>query len=365
MPKRGVLPLKIAYVFPGQGAQYPGMAKEIYDQFASARQVFKTASRTLGYSMERLCFEEGDRLNLTEYTQPALVTASCAVLAAMHESLNLSADTAAGLSLGEYSALVCAGAVDFADAVMLVSKRGRFMQEACPAGAGTMATVLGLDRDCVIDICLDIQKAGAGIVEPANFNCPGQIVISGETAAVERAAELAQSRGARRVIRLNVSGPFHSSLLSAAGTRLRSELAQVDITSPTIPVYSNVAARPSMDPDEIRELLVRQVASPVLWEQTVANMAEAGIDVFIEVGPGRTLTGLVKKTVPHAVAMNVGDLSSLEALREFLAEHASVHLPSQVAQVAAAALKTEPASLRKVSYATQPELVSSSKRAYR
>lgn len=342
-----------------------GMAREVYEEFASARRVFRTASRTLGYSMESLCFEEGDRLNLTEYTQPALVTASCAVLAAVHETMNLPVDAAAGLSLGEYSALVCAGAVDFATAVMLVSKRGRFMQEACPAGAGTMATVLGLDRDSVIDICLDVQKAGAGIVEPANFNCPGQIVISGETAAVECAAELAEARGARRVIRLNVSGPFHSSLLSEAGMRLSSELAQVNIVSPVIPVYSNVAAKPATDPDEIRELLVRQVASPVLWEQTIVNMAEAEIDVFIEVGPGRTLTGLVRKTLPHATAMNVEDLASLHALKRALAE--SGYLPSQVAQVAATASPTQPASLRDVAYRTkpEPEFASSSRGAYR
>lgn len=288
-----------------------GMAREVYEEFASARRVFRTASRTLGYSMESLCFEEGDRLNLTEYTQPALVTASCAVLAAVHETMNLPVDAAAGLSLGEYSALVCAGAVDFATAVMLVSKRGRFMQEACPAGAGTMATVLGLDRDSVIDICLDVQKAGAGIVEPANFNCPGQIVIAGEVKAVERAMELCKEKGARRTIKLPVSAPFHCKMLKPAGEKLAAELEKITFSDLKIPVVSNVTAEYNKDKSKIKDLLIRQVSSPVKWEESIVKMIENKVDTFVEIGPGKVLSSFIKKIDKSVKVLNVEDIESL------------------------------------------------------
>lgn len=306
----------VAFIFPGQGAQRIGMAHDVYERFPAARSVFGIASETLGYSMQELCFEPNDRLDLTAYTQPALLTASVALLEAFRSVAPPQAqqpDAAAGLSLGEYSALVCVSSLDFASAVDVVALRGRLMQNACPPGVGAMSTVIGLDQEKVAAACAAAVSNGPGVVVPSNYNCPGQVVISGDAGAVERASVAAMEMGARRVMPLKVSGPFHSPLLSSVSDSLAEKLISVNVAAPATPIFSNVTAEPVSDPDGIRSLLGAQVCSPVRWEQSVANMANtAGIDTFVEFGPGRTLQGLVKRILPSASAYCVEDIASLE-----------------------------------------------------
>lgn len=301
---------KIACVFPGQGAQYPGMGKEIAENYKEAMRVFDLASERLGIDMKKLCFEGNEEeLKKTENTQPSILTTSIALLEVL-KLRGIEPEVTAGLSLGEYSALVASKAIKFEDAVALVKKRGKYMQEAVPAGDGTMAAVMGLEREQVME-CLKMAS-GYGVVEAANFNCPGQIVIAGHTRAVEKACTLLKERGAKRAIMLPVSAPFHSSLLKPAGEKLAKELEKVEISDNELPVVSNVDAQVIMNRYEIKRKLVEQVSSSVLWEDSIRHMIEMGVDTFIEVGPGKTLSAFVRKIDKNLYVYNVEDVESLE-----------------------------------------------------
>jgi len=307
----------LAFVFPGQGSQYAGMGKELCAEFSQAREVFEQADDALGQHLTRLCHDgPEDQLRLTANTQPAILTASIAALRVMQHETGLKADLLAGHSLGEYSALVATGALDFADALKLVRQRGTFMQEAVPDGEGAMAAVLGIDAETLGQICVEAAKYEGRdeIVTPANFNAPGQIVIAGHTTAVERALELAAERGARRAMRLPVSAPFHCPLMLPAGERLQRELKQVNVTPLNVPVVSNVEATPYTDKSKTIELLVRQVSAPVRWDESVRNMIDQGTERFIEVGPGKVLSGLIKRIERKVPSANIEDIKSLKAL---------------------------------------------------
>ncbi len=303
----------IAFVFPGQGSQYAGMGKELADNFPVARQVFEEANEALGIDLAGLCFNGPEEdLKLTTNTQPAILTVSIAALRVIEQESGLKPSYVAGHSLGEYSALVAAGAIGFADAVRTVRKRGAFMQEAVPVGTGSMAAVMGLEREALEEVCR--EAAQGEIVSPANFNSPGQVVIAGHTAAVERAAELAKGKGAKRALLLPVSAPFHCQLMVPAGERLRVVLEQVTVSDPQVPVVTNVEASPNQKASRVRDLLVAQVSAPVRWDESVTRMAELGVDRFVEIGPGKVLSGLVKRIAKGAAAQSVEDLSGLRAL---------------------------------------------------
>lgn len=304
---------KIALMFPGQGAQYVGMGQDVFNAHEGARKRFEEADGILGFKLSEIIFQgPEDQLKQTANTQPALLVTSVAMYEVFKEK-GIEPDYVAGHSLGEYSALVAAGAISFADAVSTVRARGQFMEEAVPGGGGTMAAVLGAEREALGELCRSIS-ASIGLVEPANLNCPGQIVVSGTQEGVAAVAEQAGAIGAKRVIPLAVSGPFHSSLMKPAAERLRGVLENVTLANPRCPVVANVTARPVSDPDEIRRLLVEQVASPVLWEDTVLWLVEQGVDTFIEIGPGNVLSGLVRKTNRSVRAVSLG---SLEAIEQF------------------------------------------------
>jgi [acyl-carrier-protein] S-malonyltransferase len=297
---------KIAFLFPGQGAQYLEMGKEIANNFARSKEIFNIANEALGFNIEKICNEEEETLNNTEYTQPAILTATIAILEAVKEN-GIKADVVAGLSLGEYSALVASGALGFEEAVRLVRKRGKYMEEAVPKGEGSMAAILGLDKDIVDRICNEI----VGTVMPANYNCPGQIVIAGESSAVSKACEKLSEAGAKRVIKLNVSGPFHTPMLSTAAKKLANELENIQIGKMKIQYITNVTADYVNDESEIKEFLINQVVSPVKWEESIRRMIDDGVDTFIEVGPGKSLSGFMKKIDKTKKILNVQDMKSL------------------------------------------------------
>lgn len=304
---------KVAFIFPGQGSQYPGMGKDLAENFAAAREVFEEANDSLGFDIAQLCFNgpESD-LQLTANTQPAILTVSIAAQRVIAAECGLIPAFAAGHSLGEYSALVCAGALTFSDAVAIVRQRGLFMQEAVPVGVGTMAAIIGLDRAELEEVC---QQAAAGeIVAPANFNSPGQVVIAGHVAAVERAMSLAKERGAKRALALPVSAPFHCSLMLPAAERLAKVLDTVTIGDLTVPVVSNVEAQAYSEAQRVKELLVAQVSAPVRWEESVQQMASLGVEQFVEIGPGKVLSGLVKRIARGLALHNVQDSEGLKGL---------------------------------------------------
>ncbi|BBI34482.1 ACP S-malonyltransferase [Cohnella abietis] len=285
---------KIAFVFPGQGAQAIGMGKDAYESNPAARAIFDQADLTLGFSISKLAFEGPDeQLRQTANTQPALLATSIALLET-YKSQGVTPDFVAGHSLGEYSALVAAGVLSFEDAIRLVRSRGQFMEQAVPSGEGAMAAVLGAEREALQALCTDISASGA-LVELANVNCPGQIVVSGSAQGVAAVVERGKEAGAKRVIPLDVSGPFHSSLMQPAADNLASELSKISFNVAQVPVVANVHALPVTSGEELRELLVKQVVSPVQWEDTIKFLIGEGVDTFVEIGSGTVLAGLIKK----------------------------------------------------------------------
>lgn len=303
---------KTAFVFPGQGAQYFGMGKDFYNTYETAKQVYDLAQEATGLNVAELCFTENDRLNITEFTQIAMLTTEIAILKVLEEK-GVKADCCAGLSLGEYGALAAAEVMDLEDLFRLIRSRGIYMQEAYPSG-GAMTAVLGLDADTIRRICGETP----GIVSIANDNCPGQIVITGEEEAVQAAAAKLQESGAKRCVPLKVSGPFHSALLSGAGEKLAAELEKVNVNAPKIPYLCNVEADYVTTADRIKELLAKQVSGTVRWREIMERMLADGVDTFIEIGPGKTLSGFLKKVNRDVAVRNVETVEDLNKLLDEL-----------------------------------------------
>ncbi|MGB7292338.1 MAG: ACP S-malonyltransferase [Thermodesulfobacteriota bacterium] len=305
-----------AFVFPGQGSQYVGMGKDLYRTFKIARTTFEEASDVTGVDLCRVCFEDRyGELTHTINAQPAIVTVSVAALRVISEETEIKADYVAGHSLGEYTALVASEAMDFKDAVWIVRKRGEYMQNAVPLGVGAMSAIIGLQKHEVEKICSEASVNGF-IVTPANFNAPSQTVISGNKEAVDKATELARSNGAKRVIPLEVSAPFHCPLMAPAAEKLRMDLEKIDISRYKIPVVTNVDAKLNTDPVKTKATLVDQVKSPVQWYESIKLLYDMGVRKFIEIGPGKTLSGLIKRSIPDPVVLNVENISGLELLRD-------------------------------------------------
>lgn len=308
---------KVAFMFPGQGAQYVGMGKDFYDKNPKSKEIFEIASKATGLDIEGLCFEENDNINITEYTQIAMLTAEVAMMQAVLD-LGIKPDVTGGLSLGEYSALVASGVMDFESCAKVVRKRGIYMQDEVPAGEGGMAAIIGMDADKILDVLKDVD----GIVGIANYNCPGQIAISGEKAAVEKASELLKEAGAKRCVSLNVSGPFHSPMLKGAGDKLALELKDVTIQDIAIPYVTNVTGDFVTDKEEVKDLLATQVSNSVKWIQCVEAMIRDGVDTFVEIGPGKTLSSFAKKIAKEAGAeiaiVNVDKYEDLDNLKNTL-----------------------------------------------
>lgn len=307
---------KIAFIFPGQGAQYVGMGQDFYENIEVSKKVMDLASKVTGLNLPEICFTENEEINVTEYTQIAMLTVETMILAALEEK-GITSCVNAGLSLGEYGALAASKVISLEDAFALVRKRGIYMQKAVPTG-GAMSAVLGMEADKIEEICSQTE----GIVSVANYNCPGQIVITGEESAVKKAEEALKEAGAKRVVPLKVSGPFHSKMLVGAGEQLREALQEVEIADFSVPYLSNVTAEYITDKTQVKELLVQQVSSSVRWQQCVEKMIEEGVDTFIEIGPGKTLSGFMRKINRQVKTMNIDKLADLDKVLEQLSQEA-------------------------------------------
>ncbi|WP_367568779.1 ACP S-malonyltransferase [Lacrimispora sp.] len=302
---------RIAFIFPGQGAQYSGMGQDFYEQTTIGRKIYDRASGLLGFSVPELCFEKNDRLDITEYTQAAMVTTGIAMMRVLEAEKGIKPDVTAGLSLGEYCALAAAGVMSDGDAILTVRQRGILMQEAVPVGVGAMAAILALDASKIEEVLSGMEG-----VQIANYNCPGQIVISGKKEAVEEANEKLLAAGAKRALMLNVSGPFHSVMLTGAGEKLGEVLKGVEISSPKIPYVANVTAEYVTDESMVKPLLEKQVYSSVRWQQSVETMLADGVDTFIEIGPGKTLAGFMKKIARDVKVFNIEKLEDMDKLSD-------------------------------------------------